>query len=467
MKYEDNLRKNGGQHVKLFVKDKEFYRETIAIAIPISLQSMITIGVNMMDNIMVGSLGETVLSGVSLANQYISLYHICCMGIAMGASVLTARFWGMKDMTALKHTVTLMLRFCAGLALLFMIPTIISPNFLMRMYTPDEEVIGQGILYYRWIWATFLLQGFSLTCTIVLRSVGQVKLPLYTSVGAFFINVFFNYVFIFGKLRAPRLEIEGAAIGTLLARLFEFVIIVGYFFTRDSKIQYRVQDLRMKCTGLLHEYITVSVPVFVSDGLLALGTTAVAMIMGRISKEFVSANSITFVTQQLSTVLIQGICHAGCIVTGHTLGKGERKKAQEQAWTFWGLGIIIGVFAGVIILAVSEPMINAYNITKQTKNLARQLMAAMAVIIVFQSTNSILTKGVLRGGGDTKFLMVADILFLWIVSIPLGALAGLYWHLSAFWIYFFLKIDQVIKAIWCVFRLKSGKWIKSIKGSIK
>ena len=132
--------------MKLFVKDKEFYRETIAIAIPISLQSIITIGVNMMDNIMVGSLGETVLSGVSLANQYISLYHICCMGIAMGASVLTARFWGMKDMTALKHTVTLMLRFCAGLALLFMFPAIISPNLLMRMYTPDEEVIGQGLL---------------------------------------------------------------------------------------------------------------------------------------------------------------------------------------------------------------------------------------------------------------------------------------------------------------------------------
>ena len=183
---------------------------------------------------MVGSLGETVLSGVSLANQYISLYHICCMGIAMGASVLTARFWGMKDMTALKQTVTLMLRFCAGLALLFMIPAIISPDLLMRMYTPDEEVIGQGILYYRWIWATFLLQGFSLTCTIVLRSVGQVKLPLYTSIGAFFINVFFNYVFIFGKLGAPRLEIEGAAIGTLFARLFEFAVIVGYFFTRES-----------------------------------------------------------------------------------------------------------------------------------------------------------------------------------------------------------------------------------------
>lgn len=92
--------------------------------------------------------------------------------------------------------------------------------------------------------------------------------------------------------------------------------------------------VKNECISILHEYIMVSVPVFVSDGLLALGTTVVAMIMGRISKEFVSANSVTFVTQQLSTVLIQGICHAGCIVTGHTLGKGDTRKAQEQAWTF-------------------------------------------------------------------------------------------------------------------------------------
>lgn len=451
--------------MKLFVRDKDFYRQTLAIAIPVSLQSMITIGVNMMDNIMVGSLGETVLSGTSLANQYISLYHICCMGIAMGASVLTARFWGMKNIEDLKRTITLMLRFCVGLALIFMIPALICPAVLMKLYTPDADVIAQGVLYYRWIWMTFLLQGLSLTCTIVLRSVGQVRIPLYSSIGAFFVNILFNYMFIFGKFGAPRMEIEGAAIGTLLARLFEFAVICGYFFFRDSKIAYRLRDLKKKCSGLMHEYVTVSLPVFVSDGLLALGSTAVAMIMGRISKEFVSANSITFVTQQLSTVLIQGVCHAGCIVTGHTLGQGETKKAQEQAWTFLMLGLIIGSCAGVVIQLISEPVINAYQITDYTKELARQLMSAIAIIVVFQSMNSILTKGVLRGGGDTKFLMVADILFLWIVSIPLGALAGLYWHLPAFWIYFFLKLDQVIKAVWCIFRLKSGKWIRQIKGS--
>lgn len=447
------------------VRDKSFYKQALAIAIPISIQSMITIGVNLMDNIMVGSLGETVLSGTSLANQYVSIFHICCMGIGMGTSVMTARFWGMRDLEALKKSITLMLRFCIGLAILFTIPAILMSPALMRLYTPDKSVIAQGILYYRWIWPCFILQGMSLTCTIVLRSVGQVKLPLYSSIGAFFVNIFFNYVFIFGKFGMPRMEIQGAAIGTLIARLFEFCIICGYFFLGDKRIGYRIRDIGKRCRELFWEYVNIGVPVFISDALLALGSTVVAMIMGRISKEFVSANSITFVTQQLSTVMIQGVCQAGCIVTGHTLGRGDKKKAQEQAWTFLLLGIIIGAVAGVIIMVISETVIGCYNIQEETKAIARQLMAAISIIVVFQSTNSIMMKGVLRGGGDTKFLMVADILFLWVVSVPLGALAGLYWRMSAFWIYFFLKIDQVLKSFWCVFRLKSEKWMKGISGS--
>jgi putative MATE family efflux protein len=448
--------------LSLFIKDKSFYKKTAAIAIPISLQSLISIGVNMTDNIMVGSLGENALSGTALANQFVSIFHIGCMGISMGASVLTARFWGMKDRAALKKTITIMLRICILFAALFMAFTIISPSLIMRMYSNEDEVIHQGILYFKWMVPCYFLLGLSLTCTIILRSVGQVKIPLYSSIGALFINIFFNYIFIYGNLGAPRMGVEGAALATMIGRGFEFLFIGIYFFCIDKKIQYRIKDLTMNCSSLIRNYLTVSMPVFVSDMLLAFGNSAVAMVMGRIGKDFVAANSITVVTQQLSTVFIQGICHAGCIVTGHTLGEGDKEKAQKQAVTFFMLGVIIGALAGGIILSINELVINFYNITDETKDMARHLMRAIALIVVFQSTNSIMTKGVLRGGGDTKFLMVADILFLWILSIPIGYMAGLVWHLPAFWIYFCLKIDQVVKAVWCVFRLKSRKWIKVI-----
>mgnify|MGYP000881575423 CR=1 FL=1 len=448
--------------MRLFVRDKNFYKKTAAIAIPISLQSLITIGVNMTDNIMIGSLGENALSGTALANQFITIFHIGCMGISMGASVLTSRFWGMKDKESLKKTITIMLRFCILLSALFMAVTIISPSFLMRIYTSDIEVIKQGVLYYKWMVPCYILLGLSLTCTIILRSVGQVKIPLLASIGAFFINVFFNYMFIFGNFGAPAMGTEGAALGTFLGRIFEFSVICIYFFFYDKKIGYRLKDIFMNCKSIVRDYITVSIPVFISDILLALGNSAVAMVMGRIGKDFVSANSITVVTQQLTTVFIQGVCHSGSIITGHTLGEGKKKKAQEQAYTFLMLGIIIGAISGAIILALSNTVVNFYNITDETKAMAIELMRSIALIVVFQSMNSILTKGVLRGGGDTKFLMLADILFLWILSIPLGYLAGLVWNWSAYWIYFCLKSDQIVKAIWCIFRLRSGKWIKAI-----
>ena len=449
---------------KYLVTDKKFYKEAAAIAIPISLQSMITMGVNLLDNIMVGSLGETVMSATALANQYVNIFHICCMGIGMGASVLTARFFGMKDNLNLKRTLTIMLRFCFGLSLLFTVPAILTPGTLMRVYTPDQMIIMEGLKYYRFIWPCLILQGLSLTCTLVLRTTGQVQLPLYTSIGAFFVSVFFNYILIFGKWGAPRLEIMGAAIGTLLARVFEFLVICGYLFFIDQKIGYRFRDLFMKCDSLMKEYITISIPVFVSDTLLAFGNSMVAVIMGHIGKEFVSANAITTVTQQLSTVLIQGISHAGCIMTGHTLGRGETEKAITQAWTFYIGGFVFGAIGGIIILLLADPVIAMYRITDTTKAVAKELMYSIALIVMFQATNSIMMKGVLRGGGDTRFLMVADIFFLWVLSIPLGALAGLYFHMSSFWIYFFLKIEHVIKAIWSGIRLKSGQLIKVIDG---
>lgn len=449
--------------MRLFVRDKQFYKRAAVIAIPVSLQSMITIGVNLADTVMVGRLGETTLSAAAQAGQFVNIFAICCMGIGMGASVLTARYWGMKDIVSLKKAVSIMIRFVVSLALIFFVlPTIICPGFVMKLYTNDSAVISEGILYLKWMIPCYLLQGMSMTCTIVLRSVGQVKIPLFSSLGAFFVNVFFNYALIFGKFGAPEMRIEGAALGTLIARAFEFAFICGYLFFIDKKISYRIKDLTMKSSSLIKTYISISLPVFISDTLLALGNSAVAMVMGRIGKEFVSANSITTVTQQLSTVLIQGICHASCIMTGNTLGEGRREKAEEEAWTFLGLSAVVGLVGGGIIMIISEPVINFYNITSATYAIAKKLMMSIAIIVVFQSMNSILTKGVLRGGGDTKFLMAADILFLWIMSVPLGALAGLVWHLDAFWIYFFLKIDQVVKAVWCVFRLKSGKWIKNI-----
>ena len=447
----------------LVAKDKGFYKKVSKIAIPIALQGLITTGVNMMDTIMVGMIGETQLSAVSLANQFINIFHIFCMGIGMGASVLVARYYGMKDNSSLKKTITIMLRLCLAMAMLFCVVTIFLPKQIMLIYTTETDIINYGIEYLKWSVISYFFLGLSVTCTIVLRNVNQVKIPLYTSIFAFFVNVGANYIFIFGKLGAPRMGVAGAALGTLVARLFEFAVICGYLFFKDKEISYKIKEI-IKPVGILwKEYIRISIPVLISDGILALGNNSVAMVIGRLGESFVAANAVTAVTQQLSSVMTQGFSQAGAIVTGYTLGEGNRKKAQEQGYAFLGIGFLFGVIAAIIIMCISGPMINAYNLSQETQDIARQLMLSISIIIVFQATNSIMTKGVLRGGGDTKMLMLTDNIFLWVASVPLGILAGLVFHLPAFWIYFALKIDQVLKAVWCVIRLRSGKWIKKIR----
>ncbi len=454
---------------KFFDKEPHFYSNVITLALPIALQSLITVGVNMLDTMMLGNLSEDALSAASLANSFISIYQIFCMGLGMGASVLVSRYYGMKKSGdepgkaahALKQTICLMLRLTLLLAAFFAIATALIPDLIMSTYTERPEIIRLGAVYFKWSVVTYFFLGASLTTTIALRSVRQVKLPLFVSIGAFFINLGANYIFIFGKLGAPRLEVAGAALGTLIARIFEFSMIVGYLFLKDKEIMFRFKDLTMKTASLLSEYIRICIPVLISDGILAIGNNAVSVIIGRL--DMAAANAITVATQQLSTCAVQGVSQAGAIVTGQTLGTGKKEQTMKQGYLFFGLGLALGLFSALFILALKNPIIDFYKeVGPETKAIANRLMMAISLIMIFQATNSIMTKGVLRGGGDTKMLMLADNIFLWVVSIPLGIVAGFVFHLSPFWIYICLKFDQIIKTFWSYLRLRSGKWIKKI-----
>jgi len=453
--------------MKYFETNREFYIKLVKIAFPVAAQSVITTGVNLIDTIMLGQLNETALSASSLANQFIMLFLFICMGISMGASVLSSRYWGAKNLIELKKVIAIALRCGLLLAGVFTIVNIAVPEGIMGLYIEDQEIIQAGASYLRWSTITYILMALTTVTTNIMRSVGLDHVPFISACCAFGVNIGANYVFIFGKFGAPAMGVAGAALGTVIARILEVFIICGYFFFRNKAVAFRITDIfATKCSDLVSEFIRISIPVMLSDGLLGVGDNVLASIMGHIGDggSFVSANSITNVVSRVSTIFITGLAYAGCFIIGQTLGSRDVEGAKRQGNTFLALGLGIGLLAAAIIQIISGPMLSAYNITPETYEIARQLMYAISIIIVFRSTNSILTKGVLRGGGDTKFLLVADMSTMWLISIPLGALAGLVLHIPPFWVFICLHADQIVKAVWCVFRLKSGNWIKKIKG---
>ena len=444
------------------VKDKQFYKNIAALALPVICQNMITIGVNIMDTVMVGKLGEAPLSATSLATNYIDIFFVFTLGLGGGASVLISQYWGKGDKPTVRKVVNIMFRFCMIVASLFTVLAISIPSKIMRMYTPDEEVIRRGIIYLKWSLPTYIIHGAVMMMSISLRALRKVKVPFISSIVSFFVNIFFNWMFIFGHLGAPRMEVAGAALGTILARFSEFLFIGVYYFFIEKDLHFRFSDLFKPCGDLFPTFLKYGIPVIISDLLLTFGNSAISIIIGHTGTSFVAANAMIVPVMRLCNVATMGLSMATAIVIGHTIGKGLLEEARDQGITSFFMSFVTGIMAALLVLIICPLVFRMYDMPEETLRIAHELIYAVSLVLVFQSIQSVLTKGVLRGGGDTRFVMVADVLFMWIFSIPLGAICALVWHLTPFVIYVTLKSDMIIKTVWCSSRLFKKQWIRKV-----
>lgn len=441
---------------------RSFYRNVIRMMTPIAGQNLITIAVNIIDSLMLRRVSEAALSASSLAGQYFNLFQILCLGLGTGASILASRYWGRKDLVNLRKTITIMFRITLFFAAIFAALSFAAPAWIMRMYTDEEELIGLGAVYLRIGALTFFFHGLAQTGTIVMRSVRKVGYSFAVSVGAFFLNVVGNYILIYGKLGLHPLGIAGASLATTIARGFEFVMIFGYMVLKERNIGYRVQHLALKTADLLPEYLRICLPVLLSDGILALGNNVITMIIGRMGTAFIAATAVSTAVERVCTAWSSGIGQTGAVMIGNTIGEGKRELVCQQGRALLKLGTAVGLLACLVILALRTPVLALYRFEGETLAISRQLLNMSSIVVIFQCIGSILTKGVFRGGGDTKALLAVDNCFLWLCSIPLGAICGLRIGLPAGAVYFLLNIHHLLKSIWGVFHLRKNNWIKKI-----
>jgi len=444
------------------VKDRTFYREVIAICIPATLQSLISMAVSMLDNVMLGTLGETAISASALSNQIFFFFMILNFGLAGGYSVLMAQFWGKGDAESINRCLAQCQRIAMGMGILFFAMAQTMPDVLLRIFTPDPAVIEQGCLYLRIVSWSFIGFAFSNATFGALRSIGNVNTPLAVLTASFIINLVFNYLLIFGKFGFPRMGVAGAAAATLISRSFEFVASLVIIFAREPRLRYRFHYLLHWDMTIFRHYLKGGIAVLVSDALLAGGSSALSVIMGHMGSEMVAANSIASVLGQLGMVFNAGFNSAGSILIGHAVGAGLRKEARDRGLTLTLCSFVVGILAGVLIFVGREPLMTLYEVSDLTDGYAMSIMLVMALIMPFQTVGGLLSKGVLRGGGDTRFLVAADTACLWLLSIPLGVLSGLVWGWPVAIVYFFLRIDEILKCFICFFRLLGTRWIRDV-----
>lgn len=270
-------------------KDLAFYRQVFLVGLPVAFQQAINIGVNLMDTVMVSALGENALSASSLANQYYYLYYVLCLGISGGACVLSAQYWGAGNHKMVKQVWRLSMYISGGAALLFALATALFPAQIMGIYTNNAEIIALGNRYLQVTAWVFFFHGTSLIMVNLMRTAGVLYLGLAVSGLSFGSNIFFNYVFIFGKFGAPCLGIAGAAVGTLISRILEFAITFGYLFLGCRQIRFTPRNLVGRLdAAMLRAFMNTGMPPIISDGMFTVGDNILSVILGHMGVAVVS-----------------------------------------------------------------------------------------------------------------------------------------------------------------------------------
>lgn len=442
--------------------DKGFYKATLALTLPIALQNIISLGVNMMDTVMLGQLGDLAITAANLGGQLFLILNCLCFGLASGASVLIAQYWGKQDMLRVRQLIALSLRFVALASGLFTLAGLFAPRAILRIFSPDEAVIAAGASYLRVLALSFVLYGLSSCYIMCLRGVGQVRVSMVVYGASFFINVFFNYCFIFGRLGFPQMGIPGAAWGTVIARGWECLAALVYMLRIEKKVGFTPRWMLRGGSGLVGDYVKNSVPVVGNELLFGLGVSCGNVIIGQMSSQFVAAASIANVVTQLISVFNWGVSNATGVMIGRTIGEGHRRRAQREANSLLLVSLALGLICMVLLLAARGPVLAVYAVSEETHRIAWQLLTILALMQPINTVCCNLLVGVLRGGGDVRTNFLLDCGMQWAIGLPLAALGAFVFHCSAPAVFFLMRSDYFVKLAIGLVRVRSGRWIRTL-----
>lgn len=451
-----------------FLKDRAFFSAMFSIMIPIALQNLLINGLNFADTLMIGQLGETEIAAVGLANQIFFLFMLTLFGIGSASAIFVAQFWGKKDIAAIRRTQGLCFALAMVPTILFTTAALVIPEFLLSIFSTDNEVIRLGASYLRVVALSYPLTAVGFSFGNILRSIERAKVPLYASVMALISNVILNYLFIFGIGPFPALGVVGAALGTTIARIMEVVFILFLIYKKtkpgeeENPAAASWKELTSFHIPFVKKYIIVAAPVILNELVWAFGMTIYKFVFARMGTAEIAAVNIAEVAINLLFVLFFGSANAAAVMIGKAIGEGEKEKSFDYGLRFSVLGFIMGVIVGALMIALSGVMVSFFSVSPEVKEAARWILIVVGFYTPFKVYNLHVVVGILRGGGDTKMSLVIDIVGVWLIGVPLALMGGLWWKFSIVIVYALVSSEEFVKSILCLYRLFSKKWINDL-----
>lgn len=453
---------------KTMMQDKIFLSKAVRIALPVAMQGMLNTVVNLVDNLMIGSLGSTAIASVGLANKVFFVYSLLVFGVVSGSGILAAQYWGNGDVKNIRKVLGLALMIALSASLLFLIPARVNPQMMMRIFTTSEASVQMGASYLAVAALTYPFYAVTTTYVAMLRAVNRVKAPVIISCFTIFINIIFNYILIFGKFGAPAMGVVGAAIATLLARVAEATAILCVVYLTKSPLACHVRELFGYSKAFLRQFFVTASPVIANEFVWGLGTTIYSMAYGRMGDDAVAAITIATTIQDIVVVLFQGLSAATAVILGNELGAGRIKVAERYAKNFFILQFLVTVAAALGCVGIRWGVIGLYQpgISDAVAMDVSRCLIVFACFMPFKMFNYVNIVGVLRSGGDTRMCLFIDTSGVWIIGIPLAFVGGLVLHQPIYVVYGMVMLEEVYKTILGYWRYRQKKWLRNLAAEV-
>ena len=441
---------------------KALNRKLVRIATPIAIQGIVSATLSMVDNIMVGFLGETELAAVGVGSQLFMVHYLVLFGILSGSATFMAQFYGTKDMANIRKVIGFDFTLLSALgAVIFLLVNCFTDGIL-SLYTEDAAVKALAAQYVRINSLSFLLLAVSSPLEMAFKATQQVRIPMIISNVIFFTNIAINYVLIFGKLGFPKMGVAGAAIGTLSSRIIEVLMNSYFAFRTGNEFCGKVRSYFGWDRELVRRIIKNATPTTINEFFWSFGQTMYVAAFSRISTTAYAAYQAANSIFNIFNFAAFSIGDAALILVGEKLGEGDMEYTWKLSKHLIKACILAGLVIGAITILLSQPLSGIFKLTDAGKMYTRYILIVFGATMAADLFNGLQIAGILRAGGDTKFAMISESLCIWLIAVPLAFTASLVWHLPVHLALLVTRTEMIIRGAILAKRYLSKKWMNTV-----
>ena len=431
------------------------------LALPIIVQNFLTYGVAVADNLMVGRLGEEKISGLFFGNQVFALLQILLFGIECAVVILGSQYWGQRNLPRIREVLSIAVRLGAGCGLVAGALAVCAPRAVIGLMTDDPAIIGPGAEYLRIAGFSYIFFGATQMLIAAMRSVESVRIGMFDAALALIVNVSLNYVLINGYYGFPRLEVRGAALGTLLTRGMELAMVLFFVLRLDRRLDFRPGGFRLWSPEIFHDLCRYGWPLMAGQIVWAANIWGQTWIIGRLGAAVAAGVSLAGMANHIISNFVFGLASGVGITTGKLIGAESFAAVKCWAQQVQVIFIACGVLAGALVYASQDLLLECYKLKPEAVDVARTLLIVTAVTVVGRCYQAPCLLGLVKSGGDTAFVFKNDTFFVFAVVLP-SAYIALRLDAAPWVIYACLLSDQILKCFVAVWKINSFNWMRKL-----